>query len=918
MFGRKLLIATMAAVGCGVCLGWAPQAVAQLGPRSPQAMTPRLPGGGTLVEGFEKMGRNLDRLGKNLVGGIAPDWRSNARRSSPGASVPLQVERRPGSFPSHTPRTSPRAGQGNASVYRATPRSAPRSTGSTASQQAARRTSPQAGRTSSMPPTPARTSNQTSARPAQAANQTQGNSARPSLPLALPLHERLTALRQSAFQEGQAADADAGPDAQMPPEYAGPRAAGSVSQPNVQITPGIAVPGSSASQTPAHVGLGADTGISDSGSRPTRAVPGLTSTSARPGSGISALDTGDTGTAVRGQTAASVQGGLSSSADAPVVRAAPGLSEALRRPEAVGPWGRIVPGVVPSGTSGPVGRQVAPQGQRGESIPAQNTAQGTQQEPTPGSQAAATAAADEDVLIAGKGPTISVQTIGPRSITVGRESGYELRVRNSGQTGADDLVVLVDLPAWAEIVGAEASTGATRLGTAGDPAQPFRWEVGRLPAAGEERLVLRIVPRQSRPFELAVRWDYRSSATQAAIEVREPKLALNLDGPRDVLYGKTALYRLDISNPGTGDAENVMIRLMPLGPGERDPAEHRLGRLPAGEHRTVEVELTARQTGELSFRVQAEAEGGVKAEASAQVLVRRPALAVKVEGPKMQYVGATAGYRVKVSNPGTAAAEGVQLLLELSPGVSYLSGIEAQRLEEAGRKLAWSLGSLPAGAEKTFDLKCRLQVAGQSRIGVVAAAQEDLSAAGETTTAVEAMADLVLEVNDPAGPVPVGQEAVYELRVRNRGTERAENVEVRAYFSRGVEPVGAEGGLHQLGPGQVMFQPIPTVAPGAEVVLRVRARADVPGNHILRAEVHAQRPSTRLASEEATYFYQETAARPTQPSAAETSEVPEVAETPSPTAPPGTVSPPPWTTDRAEPTAAVPSSPGTDLSLPPR
>ncbi len=825
------------------------------------------------------MGRNLDRLGKNLVGGIMPDRGPNARQPAPAASIPVQDRGQTPATPARPGALSNRSNQGNASVYQASPR-APAGTAS----------SPK-GATSSSAHAPARAS--------QAADPPRGTNTERSAPLGRPLHERLTALRSSAFEEAEGAGAADPSDAQAPPEYVRPQAGGVVSQPDLQTTPGI--PGR---QRPTYPGLGPGAGVSGRlGTGP--GAGGAPATAGAPAVGAAGL----------GQATGATGGGSGGPTGGPVVRTAPGLSEALRRPEAVGPWGRIVPGAVPSAASGQVGNEVPSRGPVGEPTAPQQAIQGTQDPQLPGPPAQASHR--EDLLIAGKGPTVSVQTIGPRSITVGRESGYELRVRNSGQTGAEELVVLVDLPAWTEVVGAEASTGATRLGTAGDPSHPFQWEVGRLPAGGEERLVLRIIPRQSRPFELAVRWDYRSAATQAAIEVCEPKLVLNLDGPREVLYGKTALYRLEISNPGTGDAENVLIRLMPLGPGEREPAEHRLGRLPVGEHRTVEVELTARQTGDLALQVQAEAEGGVKAEAAAQVLVRRPALAVEVVGPKVLYVGATAGYHVTLSNPGTAGAEDVQLLLELPPGVRYVSGIEAQRLEDIGQKLVWSLGSLPAGVEKTFDVQCRLETAGQSRIGVVAAAQDELSAAAETTTTVEAMADLVLEVSDPTGPVPVGQEAVYELRVRNRGTEKAEGVEVRAYFSRGVEPIAAEGGQHQLGPGQVMFRPIPSVAAGAELVLRVRARADVPGNHVLRAEVHCQRPTTRLASEEATYFYQQTATGLAQPQAGP--EGSEVSERPGGAASPDAGPAPPWAPDdRAGPTAAVPAEGGAEIPLPRR
>ncbi len=105
-----------------------------------------------------------------------------------------------------------------------------------------------------------------------------------------------------------------------------------------------------------------------------------------------------------------------------------------------------------------------------------------------------------------------------------------------------------------------------------------------------------------------------------------------------------------------------------------------------------------------------------------------------------------------------------------------------------------------------------------------------------------------MDVADPQGPVPVGEEVTYEVRVRNRGTKEAVGVEVFAYFSRGIEPTGAEGAPNRLGPGQVTFEPIPLLTPGAEAILKVRARAEVAGNHIFRAEAHC-RPLGRTADQ---------------------------------------------------------------------
>ena len=130
-------------------------------------------------------------------------------------------------------------------------------------------------------------------------------------------------------------------------------------------------------------------------------------------------------------------------------------------------------------------------------------------------------------------------------------------------------------------------------------------------------------------------------------------------------------------------------------------------------------------------------------------------------------------------------------------------------------------------------------------------------AAAEAITRAEAMADLRLEVKDPEGPVPVGADAIYELHVRNRGTKAAENVEVMAYFSNGVEPVSAEGQTHRISPGQVVFDRIPAIPPAGEMVLTVKAKAGVAGNHVFRAELHCRTIGTRLVREEVTHFYQD-------------------------------------------------------------
>ncbi len=461
----------------------------------------------------------------------------------------------------------------------------------------------------------------------------------------------------------------------------------------------------------------------------------------------------------------------------------------------------------------------------------------------------------EGMLFTQNGPMLSVETFGPRTITIGRESSYRVSIRNSGEVAADEVAVYVQLPAWADVLGAEASTGATQLPAGGDGA--FLWRVGQMQAQSSERLTLRLVPRESRPFDLAVRWEYQPLARQAMIEVQEPKLQMQLEGPREVHFGQRETYRLRLRNTGNGAAENVTISLLPVGAGSSQPVSHRLGLLEAGAEKLIEVELTARQTGNVTVRVEAAGDGNLRAELSEQILVRRAELELAAGGPGVRFVGSEVGYELRIANPGNATARNIQLSATMPSGAKYLSGIDGAHLEANGTRVSWTLPVLEPGTEQRYQVRASLGLPGTNRLEVVARADDALTASAEALTRVEAVADLALEVEDPRAPVPVGAEGVYRLRIRNRGTKAAEHVEVIGYFSRGIEPVSAEGATHRIGPGQVVFSPIASLAAGSEVVLTIRARAEQPGNHVFRAEMHCKPLDTRLVREETTHFYQD-------------------------------------------------------------
>jgi uncharacterized repeat protein (TIGR01451 family) len=465
----------------------------------------------------------------------------------------------------------------------------------------------------------------------------------------------------------------------------------------------------------------------------------------------------------------------------------------------------------------------------------------------------AKAAAKGGVLFTRQSPLVSVETTGPRSIVIGREATYQIAIKNAGDVGAQDLTVSVKIPEWTDIAGSQATAGTTRA--APDATEPFQWKIPRLDAHSKETLSLRLLPRKGRGFDLAVQWTFTPIASQTVVDVQEPKLNMTIAGPDEVVYGQSKVYRLTIANPGTGDAENVVVQLEPIGNSTASPTRHPIGTIRAGDSKVVELELTARQTGSVSIRASATAEPGLTAEAAQDVLVRRAAVALTVDGAKSRFAGTLAAYSIKVTNPGNATAENVHITATLPAGAKFISASYAGQWKPVQGKVVWSLPPLRSGGDAALELKCTLANPGPNRLQIASSAAGDVSDAAAITTNVEALADLKLDVAEPAGPIGVGDEVNYELRIHNRGSKAAEAVAVVVYFSEGIEPESAMGAPSDISNGVVAFRPLSMVPAGGEISLKIKARAQHAGKQVFRAEVECGTLGTKLVNSQEMAVY---------------------------------------------------------------
>lgn len=463
------------------------------------------------------------------------------------------------------------------------------------------------------------------------------------------------------------------------------------------------------------------------------------------------------------------------------------------------------------------------------------------------------------VVLSSQAPQLRFETKGPEAIVIGREADYEVSLINDGAAAAEGVKVRVALPSRVHVVRARTDMGPVRAQDDGQGQQSIVWTAASIQPGERERLILTVKATDGHPFDLSVDWTVKPTTAVTQIQVQQPRLEVVMFGPEEVRYGKPAVFTVQVTNPGTGAAENVVVEFS-YGNHRLPPKE--IGVLAAGEQTEIQVELSPAEAGLLELAAQATGAGGLRSDAKHQLLVRRARLAIEIVGPPEGFAGMPVQYVVRLVNTGDATATRVATDVFLPRGAQLTASPDG--VEPTQNGLRWQVDSLSPGAERTIEIPCVLTVGGTNQLEVQSFADDDLATAQAFITEVKAFADLKLIVNDPPGPTPVGGRGVYELIVVNRGSKAAEHVRVVAQFSNGIEPVEAHGQPAEIVPGQVLFESIGRINPGEERLLKVIAQADQAGMHRFRAEVTCSEPETKLVAEDSTYYFESSGSQTTQ------------------------------------------------------
>jgi uncharacterized repeat protein (TIGR01451 family) len=464
-------------------------------------------------------------------------------------------------------------------------------------------------------------------------------------------------------------------------------------------------------------------------------------------------------------------------------------------------------------------------------------------EPSVGSAGAAAAVTDEGTQT----PGITLEWVRSGAFNVGQLSTIELIIRNTMKSTVSGVEAEVSIPASCEIL--EMTPPPS------EEAVTMRWSLGTLHAAESRTIRFQMIPHT--PGDAQMHAAVRMTGTSTiSMSIVEPMLELAVTGPEAAEAGEQLGYLVQVSNPGSGTAENVVI-LASLPEG----LEHKsgkllnigIGTLNPGESRQAKLSLTANRGGQYALDIKAQADGDLLEEVSTEVTVSEPQLQIEIAGPNGDMAGRNADYRVHIENAGSVPSTNVRAKYKVPDGYEFVSANRGGRFSVSDQTVEWFVGTLQPEQKSEFLVTMRATVPGQAihQAGVIS--EHGQVTMCEHNTEVEGAATLEMKMVATKPARRSGDESTWQVRLTNTGTSPAKAVGMSCELPPGVTLLDVNGPTEYIAEnGVLVFRSLPELAAGDDVTFEIRVRCNRAGNHRLRMRIASTSLSEPLIGEEGT------------------------------------------------------------------
>ncbi len=442
---------------------------------------------------------------------------------------------------------------------------------------------------------------------------------------------------------------------------------------------------------------------------------------------------------------------------------------------------------------------------------------------------------------------VTIETVGPQGIELGRPARFVLKVYNTGQTPTDAIVV-VEVSEHAKLEAIEPKPQYAQD-------QVMQFLVKQVPARGLSELVIEATTDKPEAMEVNAKV-VLTGTTATVVQIKQPDLSIVCEAPQESVAGVPVQVRVQVTNRGSGTANQVTVSPT-VSDGARlvNPQKYPLavGSIPAGRAIETMLEVIPGPEATLKVDVQAEADNFETVKHAATLPVQHPGLTLKVEGPALRYINRTAIYQISVENPGDSATESITITATV-PTQLLVTGIESRtEFDRQKHTLTWKLPALKAGQTELLGFEVKALEEGNHATEITAVAKHGIAARTSQPTHVISRADLNMTVVDSEEAVEVGGAVSLLIEVANRGSKAAENVQVSVKLPEGLEL--AEGSSLTMEDGVVHFPSLAKLDPDEKHQLKLSVVGRKAGDHLTEVVLHSDSLTHDLIVQQNSFFY---------------------------------------------------------------
>ncbi len=448
-------------------------------------------------------------------------------------------------------------------------------------------------------------------------------------------------------------------------------------------------------------------------------------------------------------------------------------------------------------------------------------------------------------------PSLSIRKIAPAEVQVNHAAVFTTRIKNVGKITAYGVKITDYVPRGARLESAHPEFIRTPTGA-------IQWKLVALEPGEEASVSMKVTPLTEGEIGSVATVSFATRASVRTVSTK-PQLIIQQTFNKMALIGETVLVNIVVSNPGSGDATGIVVEAdipAELSHVAGNELEYQIGTLRPGQSKQLQLRLLAKTAGLIQNILTVRGKGQIENRSIEPLRIVAPALQVSLRGPAIRYLDRQTTYSVDVVNPGTASARNVELVAYLPKGLKFVSADHHGAYDNSEHAVYWKLEELPPQIGDSVKLTAIAIEPGEQKVRLEGTADLGVRARFEHVVRVESVPELEFSVQDTADPIELGSDTTYEIKIVNRGTRAATGVQIAASFPQALKPIQGGGPSDVRIEGQlVLFAPLQRIAPGAEAVFRVKAKAIAQGDNIIRVQISSDDKTTPVTKEESTRVY---------------------------------------------------------------